>query len=58
MCSIYNPCRGIHLREIAEAEGYIDRDAIPGDHRKETIMRMDHLTPEAIKGLQRTPPSP
>lgn len=56
MCSIYNPYRGTRLREIAEARGYIDRDAIAGDYRKETIMRMDHLTPEAIKGLQRTFP--
>ncbi len=56
MCSIFNPYRGTRLREIAEAKGYIDRDAIAGDYRKETIMRMEHLSPEAVKGLQRAFP--
>jgi anaerobic magnesium-protoporphyrin IX monomethyl ester cyclase len=56
MCAIYNPYHGTRLREIAEERGYIDRDAVAGDYRKETIMRMEHLPPEAIKGLQRTFP--
>ena len=56
MCAIYNPYHGTRLREIAEAEGYIARDAVAGDYRKDTIMRMPHLSPEEIKGLQRTFP--
>jgi radical SAM superfamily enzyme YgiQ (UPF0313 family) len=56
MCAIYNPYHGTRLREIAEARGYIDPDALAGDYRKETIMRMEHLSPEELKGLQRTFP--
>ena len=56
MCAIYNPYHGTRLREIAEEKGYIARDAVAGDYRKETIMRMPHLPPEEIKGLQRTFP--
>lgn len=56
MCALYNPYHGTRLREIAEARGYIDPEAVAGDYRKETIMRMEHLTPDALRGLQRTFP--
>jgi hypothetical protein len=56
MCALYNPYHGTRLREIAEARGYLDPEAVAGDYRKETVMRMEHLTPEALLGLQRTFP--
>lgn len=56
MCAIYNPYHGTRLREVAVERGYIDPDALAGDYRKETIMRMEHLSPGALKGLQRTFP--
>lgn len=56
MCSLYNPYHGTRLREIAEARGYLDPDTLAGDYRKETVLRMEHLTPEELLGLQRTFP--
>jgi radical SAM superfamily enzyme YgiQ (UPF0313 family) len=56
MCALYNPYHGTRLRELAVARGYIAPDVLAGDYRKETVMRMAHLSPEALKGLQRTFP--
>ena len=56
MYCVNYPYHGTRLREIAEEKGYIARDAVAGDYRKDTIMRMPHLSPEEIKGLQRTFP--
>lgn len=56
MCSLYNPYHGTRLREIALEKGYIDRDTLAGDYRKETVMRMEHLTEAELLGLQRTFP--
>lgn len=56
MCALYNPYHGTRLREIAEAGGYIEPGALAADYRKETILRMEHLTAEEIRGLQRTFP--
>jgi radical SAM superfamily enzyme YgiQ (UPF0313 family) len=56
MCALYNPYHGTRLREIAEERGYIDKDALAGDYRKESILRMEHLTHDELQGLQRTFP--
>ena len=56
MCSLYNPYHGTRLREIAEERGYIDKDALAGDYRKESILRMEHLSHDELWGLQRTFP--
>lgn len=56
MCALYNPYHGTRLREIAEERGYIDPTTLAGDYRKETPMRMEHLAPDELRGLQRTFP--
>lgn len=56
MCSLYSPYHGTRLREVAEERGYIDRDTLASDYRKETVLRMAHLTPAELAGLQRTFP--
>jgi radical SAM superfamily enzyme YgiQ (UPF0313 family) len=56
MCALYNPYHGTRLREIALEKGYIDRDTLAGDYRKETVMRMEHLTEAELLGLQRAFP--
>jgi radical SAM superfamily enzyme YgiQ (UPF0313 family) len=56
MCALYNPYHGTRLREIALEKGYIDEDTLAGDYRKETVMRMEHLTETELRGLQRAFP--
>ena len=56
MCSLYSPYRGTRLRELAEEKGYMDKDAVAGDYRKETVLRMEHMTQAEVLGLQRTFP--
>jgi radical SAM superfamily enzyme YgiQ (UPF0313 family) len=56
MCALYNPYHGTRLREIAVERGYLDADTLAADYRKETVLRMEHLTPEELAGLQRTFP--
>jgi anaerobic magnesium-protoporphyrin IX monomethyl ester cyclase len=56
MCALYNPYHGTRLREIAVERGYLDPDALAGDYRKETVLRMEHLGPAELLGLQRTFP--
>ena len=34
----------------------MDKGAVAGDYRKETVLRMEHMTQDEVLGLQRTFP--
>ncbi|MFH1593993.1 MAG: radical SAM protein [Candidatus Omnitrophota bacterium] len=52
--NIFTPYRGTKLRQLSIDKGYLDPKAIAGDYRLDTDIRMPHLPPHEIKGLQRT----
>jgi radical SAM superfamily enzyme YgiQ (UPF0313 family) len=52
--NVFCAYRGTHLRNVAVEKGYMDKDAVAGDYRRDVKLNMPHLTAKQVEGLQRT----
>lgn len=54
MIHVFNPYRGTQIYGVCVKKSYISSNTLGKDYRSDTLLKMPQLSPDEIRGLQRT----